>query len=92
LFWEWEWEVSTLSNNSKTKVSKDPGIMTAQGRSGPIIAIGWLLLSYDDELQNKNVYLADSQKFTCGIIFCSLEIFSCSLKILGCDWFGHNMV
>jgi hypothetical protein len=71
--------VSTLSNNSKTEVPKDPDIITAQDRSRPIIAIGWLLLSYDDELQDMNVYLADSQKFTCGIIFCSLEIFSCSL-------------
>jgi hypothetical protein len=73
LFWEWEWEVSTLSINSKTEVPKDPGIKTAQERSKPIILIGWLLLRLGDELQHKNIYLADSTKFTCGIVFVPLK-------------------
>jgi hypothetical protein len=36
----------------KTEVPKDPGTKTAQDRSRPIIPIGWLLLSLDDELQH----------------------------------------
>jgi hypothetical protein len=60
-------EHSTQTLKSKTEVPKDPGIKTAQDRSRPIIPIGWLLLQIDNELQNKNIYLADGQKFTCEI-------------------------
>jgi hypothetical protein len=45
LFWEWGWEVGTLSNNPKTEVPKDPDIKLLRTEEGrPIIPIGWLLL------------------------------------------------
>ena len=76
-------------------VPKDPGIENAQDKNKPIIdniPIGWLLPRNRDKLRDKNIYLDQGQKFTCGILFCSLEILSCSLEILDYDWFDHNML
>jgi hypothetical protein len=56
--WGWEWEVGTLSNTQKHKFLRILTLKLLKDRRRPIIPIGWLLFHIDDELQNKNIYLA----------------------------------